>query len=226
MKTPLMRLLQAVDRKAASWPVDLHPAWVGKAFGHLGVQAAASSMRLPQDRQAALLEAIFGLAWPSLAEFRNPVHRLVLLDRSSLLKVLAVFALDTRRESMRRSIGRAVRKLLIDGVGESAYEKLTSTPMRGLQVSNPLALPDVGQERLAAEGFRLMREEGVWHHPVLTRMVRLSLPLTLSGASSRLDGAALEPASRTVDRVVDGLPQYFPELEWLFGSDMDLALSA
>ncbi|SFQ04423.1 type III secretion protein HrpB4 [Variovorax sp. 770b2] len=226
MKTSLARLLQAVDRKAASWQVDLHPAWVDKAFGHLGDQAAASSARLPPGRQAALLEAIFGLAWPSLAEFRDPVHRLVLLDRDSLLKVLAVFALDTRRESIRRSVGRAVRKLLIDGVGESAYEKLTSTTMRGLQVSNPLAVPDVAQERLAAEGFRLMRDEGVWHHPVLTRMARLSLPLTLPEAPLRLDGAAPEPASRSIVRVIEGLPQYFPELEWLFGSDMDRALSA
>ncbi|MGE5864927.1 MAG: type III secretion protein HrpB4 [Rhizobacter sp.] len=215
------RLLQAVDRKALAWPSELHPAWVDAATARLGPQAAAWCARVPRRRHANLLARTYGLDWPALAEFRAPAHRLALLDRATLLKVLATCALDGRRESVRRSVGRLVRDLLIEGIGESAYEKVLDSPVRGLQGAAPLGAVEVNPERLAADGFRALCAQAAWRHPVLINMVRLSLPPGVTADPATPSSAPAPAAGRVIDRLED----YFPELAWLFGSDMDRALS-
>ncbi|ARN20779.1 type III secretion protein HrpB4 [Piscinibacter gummiphilus] len=220
MNAPLRRLLRAIDRKAGAWPTELHPAWVDAAAARLGPRAAAWCARVPPRRHAALLEHTYGLVWPDLAEFREPAHRLALLDRPSLLKVLATCALDGRRDSVRRSVGRVVRDLLIEGIGESAYERVLDGPTRGLQAAEPLGAVEANPERLAADGFRALCSQAAWRHPTLITMVRLCLPPGVSA-----DAVPAAPSPRGADRVIDRLPDYFPELAWLFGSDMDRALS-
>lgn len=215
------RLLQAVDRKALAWPSELHPAWVDAATARLGPQAAAWCARVPRQRHANLLARTYGLDWPALAEFRAPAHRLALLDRVTLLKVLATCALDGRRESVRRSVGRLVRDLLIEGIGESAYEKVLDSPVRGLQSAAPLGAVEANPERLAADGFRALCAQAAWRHPVLINMVRLSLPPGVTADPATPSSAPAPAAGRVIDRLED----YFPELAWLFGSDMDRALS-
>lgn len=219
MNDCVRRLLQAVDRKALAWPTELHPAWVDAATARLGPQAAAWSARIPPARHANLLARTYGLDWPPLAEFRSPAHRLALLDRATLLKVLATCALDGRRDSVRRSVGRLVRDLLIEGIGESAYEKVLDSPARGLQSAAPLGAVEVNPGRLAVDGFRALCAQGAWRHPVLITMVRLSLP---PGVTTDPGGPSPAPGG---GRIIDRLEDYFPELAWLFGSDMDRALS-
>jgi len=220
VSTPLRRLLQAVDRKAAAWPSELHPAWVDAAAARLGPRAASWCARVPPRRHAMLIARTYGLVFPDLAEFREPAHRLALLDRTTLLKVLATCALDGRRDSVRRSVGRLVRDLLIEGIGESAYERVLDSPARGLQAAAPLGAVDVSPERLAADGFRALCTQAAWRHPALITMVRLSLPPGVSA-----DAVPAAPPARGTERVIDRLQDYFPELAWLFGSDMDRALS-
>lgn len=220
MTEPLRQLLRAVDRKSAAWGTELHPAWVDAAAARLGPRAAAWCASVPARRHAAVLARTYGLAWPDIGEFREPAHRLALLDRTTLLKVLATCALDGRRDSVRRSVGRVVRDLLIEGIGESAYERVLDSPTRGLQAAAPLGATDVSPDRLAADGFRALCAQAAWRHPALITMVRLSLAPGVSA-----DPVAT-PAGRGTDRVIDRLQDYFPELAWLFGSDMDRALSA
>lgn len=213
------RLLQAVDRKARAWPSELHPAWVDAATARLGPHAAEWCARVPPQRHANLLARTYGLEWPTLDAFQAPAHRLALLDRATLLKVLATCALDGRRDSVRRSVGRLVRDLLIEGIGESAYEKVLDGPVRGLQSAAPLGAVEVNPERLAADGFRALCAQAAWRHPVLITMVRLSLPPGVTA------DPGMPAAASAGGRVIDRLQDYFPELAWLFGSDMDRALS-
>lgn len=219
--TSMRSLLSAIDRKAASLAADLHPAWIDAAWARLGPQAARNAARLPLRRHSALLAQVYDVRWPALTAFREPAHRLALLDRAGLVKVLAACALDGRRDSVRRSVGRVVRELLIEGIGESAYEKVLQGPAPLMQAAEPLIPLDADPERLAVEGFRVLCSQAAWRHPMLITIVRLSLPPAAQGGESHLDG---RPSGAT-QRMVDRLHEYFPELAWLFGSDMDRALS-
>jgi hypothetical protein len=225
--TDLLRcLLRAVDHKAATLSADAHPAWIEATWARLGPHAHGYATRLPPPRHSALLANIYGLAWPALDAFRAPAHRMALLDRTCLLRVLAACGLEGRRDQVRRSVGRIVRRLLIEGVGESAYEKVLDSPMRGIQASRPLNAPEVEQERLAEEGFRALCAQSAWRDASLITVVRLSLaPSALVGPCPIVDRPPSSPLN-VADRIVDRLHDYFPELAWLFGSDMDGALSA
>jgi len=224
--TSIRLLLEAVDHKASTLPDHVHPAWIDAAWARLGPKGTEWAARVPAQRHSALLAKAFGLVWPSLAVFREPGHRIALLDRDSMLRVLAVCALDGRGESVRRSVGRVVRQLLIEGIGENAYEKVLGNQVRGLQPpSNPLGPFEVGQERLAADGFRALCAQAAWRNRSLITLVRLSLPPSARGEHVQVNERPAGSAIKGVDRMIDRLHEYFPELAWLFGSDMDRALS-
>jgi Bacterial type III secretion protein (HrpB4) len=222
----LQRLLQAVDQKSSTLAADLHPAWVDAAWARLGPQAAAWVARVPPRRHSALLAKAYGLIWPPLDVFREPAHRIALLERSELLKVLAACALDRRRDSVRRSVSRVVRNLMIEGIGESAYEKVLDSPVRGMRACDPLGAVEVGQDRLAADGFRALCSQAAWRNRSLITLVRLSLAPSTVGEPLQTDGSPSSTAIKGADRMTDRLHDYFPELAWLFGSNMDRALSA
>jgi len=220
------RLLDAIDRKSASLAADLHPAWIDAAWARLGPRAGVWAARVPPRRHSALLAKAYSLDWPSLAVFSEPAHRIALLDRSRMLRVLATCALDGRRDSVRRSVGRVVRHLLIEGIGESAYEKVLDSPARGMHVADPLGAFEVGQDRLAVEGFRALCAQAAWRNQSLITVVRLSLAPSALGEHLQVNERPNGSAVKSVDRMIDRLHEYFPELAWLFGSDMDRALSA
>lgn len=222
----LGRLIRAVDRKSARLATDLHPQWIDAAWARLGPSAGTWAARVPSHRHSVLLASAYGIAWPSLAAFREPAHRIALLDRSQVLKVLAVCALDGRGQSVRRSVGRVVRDLLIEGIGENAYEKVRDGPTRGIRPASPLGMSEVGQEQLAADGFRTLCAQSAWRDRSLLTLVRLSLapPTTRDNLLDDVSFGSSQPIG--VDRTIDRLHDYFPELSWLFGSDMDRALSA
>jgi hypothetical protein len=220
------RLLGAVDAKAARLASDFHPAWVDAAWARLGPQMAGLTQRVPVRRHSMLLAGAYGIVWPELDAFREPAHRIALLDRSRLMKVLAACAIDARRESVRRSVGRTVRELLIEGIGESAYQQVLDSPLRGIKSADPLAAMEVGQDRLAVDGFKALCAQGAWRDQTLISIVRLSLQPAAFGDPGQGDERSRVSTGRGVDRTVDRLHHYFPELAWLFGSDMDRALSA
>lgn len=221
----LRRLLQAADAKAADLASHLHPDWVKAAWQHAGALAARQARRVPPQRQSALLAQIYGLRWPALADLQAPAHRLALLSRAPLLRVLATCALYPRRERVRRSIGRDVRHALLDAIGETAYRQLLDSPAPGLANPQPLSARDLDPERLAAAGYRALCAQGAWTCRSALALTRMSL------APDVLDNAGAAPSSTSrdaggADAALQRLPDFFPELAWLFGSDMDRALSA
>lgn len=223
----LQRLLRAADAKAADVSELCHPAWVDAAWRHVGLDAGQAH-RVPQRRHAALLAEVYGLGWPALADLHAPAHRLALLGRRQILRVLATCTLHARRDSVRRSIGRDVRRLLVEGIGEPAYQQLLNGQTQALPSIQPLAARELDLERLAAAGYRALCAQGAWRCRKSLAITRLSL------APAALDGAGATDATKTrtrstgpsADEVFDRLPDYFPEHAWLFGSDMDRALSA
>jgi len=214
-------LLSAIDRTRTSMGGRTLRQWLRTPWARLGPQAVRGAARLPLRRHSALLARVYDLRWPALTAFREPAHRLSLLDRASLVKVLAACALDGRRDSVRRSVGRVVRELLIEGIGESAFEKVLQGPAPLMRAVEPMGATDADPERLAVEGFRLLCAQAAWRHPMLITIVRLSLPPAAQAGEPQSEG---RPNGAT-QRMVDRLHEYFPELAWLFGSDMDRALS-
>lgn len=222
----LRRLLRAVDCKSARLVSDLHPEWIDAAWARLGPRASTWAAQILPGRHSVLLARAYGIRWPTLGAFREPVNRIALLDRGQLLRVLAVCALDGRSNSVRRSVGRAVRHLLIEGIGESAYKKVHDSPAPGTQVACPLGPSEVGREQMAADGFRALCAQAAWRDRSLLTLVRLSLAPAATREHLLLDAPDESPRPVAGNRTIDRLHDYFPELSWLFGSDMDRALSA
>ena len=219
----LARLVRAVDDKGTDLPAQLHPAWVDAVFPRPGL-AIGGDARRADLRVSQLLAAAYELRWPTFGELRHPAHRIALLGRQDTLRVLAVCALASRRDSLRVSVGRETRETVIECVGAAAYAQLVSgSPSRSapIQALTPQML-DIDQ--LATSGYRLLCRHGAWHSRAALAITRLCLaPMTA-------DSLAGPPADATGDaegaEVVNHLQDFFPELEWLFGSGMKRALSA
>jgi hypothetical protein len=245
---PLAQLLRALDAKAGGLAEHLHPARVDAVWQRLGAELAACRPRLAPARHASLLAQACGLRWPTLPEWRPPAHRVALLGRVPLLRALATCALHARRDDVRRSVGRAVRSRLLQEIGETAYRRLLAVPTPGLAPGRTLEAEDVDLERLATTGYRLLQAEGAWQSRRVQALVRLSLapdPVDSRDSTDAPDfpdspdapdasdepvrtpapGMRL-PAEHGAVLVLEQLPHYFPEFAWLFGSDLDRALSA
>lgn len=236
----LLPLVQALATRQSQLHDDLHPAWSDAAWQRLSAQsnahwnapggAAELARHLSPRRRSHLLAQALGLRWPPLPVLSDRSHRLALLPRPALLRVLAACALQGRRESIRRAIGRVVRELLIEGIGAQAYQAVlntqTAAPQMAVNASvtdtDPLQISELDQEQLAVQGFRQLCAAGGLPNPRLRQIVGLSLhPDALRGAPSAEAIFSSSPLA-----VLDHLPDYFPEFAWLFGSDMDRALWA
>jgi hypothetical protein len=222
----LQRLLEAVNAKSAELVSHLHPAWVDAAWKHAGPAAAQQARHVPPRRQSALLAELYDLRWPALGDLAPRAHRLVVLGRHQILQILALCALYPRRERVRRSIGRDVHRLLAEQLGETAYRQLLDSPSLGGASQRPLVVQDLDPERMASAGYRALCTEGAWTCRSALALTRMSLSPSALNAAER--AAATKSPARLVgtENVLDRLPDFFPEHTWLFGSDMDRALSA
>ncbi|AKJ27826.1 type III secretion protein HrpB4 [Caldimonas brevitalea] len=217
------RLLQAIEAKAAELASHLHPAWLALASQQLGPLASALTGDKPSPTLSRLIGEVYGIRWPALPTLAHRVHRLVVLGRADVVRVLSTAALHARRDSMRRCIGRDLRRLLVERVGEVAYRELLARPGQGGLDAQPLEAAELHEDRLSTAGYRLLCEQGAWHSRQALAIARLSL------APAALDGEHVTPLPSgrpDLDSFFDHLPHYFPEHAWLFGSDMDRALSA
>lgn len=214
------RLLRAALAKSADVPAQLHPAWVQMAWQRVGIVA-------PPDAQvpgcSAALAAVYGLQWTSLVRFRQVPHRIALLPRDELLRVLAAVALHLERDRVRHSIGRGLRAAMIERVGDVAYAGIVAASSDGAgRSAGGLSMAELQPEALAARGFAALRDHGHWRSNSLLAWIRLALaPAPAPAASASTDAPASDTAS-----ALQRLSLYFPEHAWLFGSPMDRALSA
>lgn len=214
------RLLRAALAKSADVPAQLHPAWVQMAWQRAGIAAPPAEAA---PGWSAALAAVYGLQWTSLVRFRQVAHRIALLPRDELLRVLAAVALHLERDRVRHSIGRGLRATMIERVGDVAYAGIVAAACdRAGGAKGPLAMADLQPEALAARGYAALRDHGHWRNDSIAAWVRLALAPAPSRAAPASEGAQATDTASALQR----LSLYFPEHAWLFGSPMDRALSA
>lgn len=228
---PLLRHLLATARaKSADIAAQLHPAWVQAAWQRVGFETPPPAAA--GERGASALGAVYGLRWASLASFQHRAHRIALLPREQVLRVLGAAALHAERERVRRCIGRGARQAVIERIGEAAYNELLAAPRTNDHATaGALSAAELEPERLAAAGYARLSERREWHCKHTLAWVRLALapgstqaePAFASASTSSSAAASNPPPG---DSMMARLPHYFPEHAWLFGSPMDRALSA
>ena len=230
---PLLRHLLATARaKSADIAAQLHPAWVQAAWQRIGFDTPpAGAGTRSEAALASALGSVYGLRWASLAGFQHRAHRIALLPRDQVLRVLAAVALHAERERVRRCIGRGARQAVIERIGEAAYNELMSAPRAEAGAAGALSASDLDPERLAAAGYARLSERREWHCKHTLAWVRLALApaSTHSDPSFAFPSTSSSAATSTSphgDSMMARLPHYFPEHAWLFGSPMDRALSA
>lgn len=228
---PLLRHLLATARaKSADIATQLHPAWVQAAWQRVGFETPPPAAA--GERGATALASVYGLRWASLAGFRHRAHRIALLPREQVLRVLGAVALHAERERVRRCIGRGARQAVIERIGEAAYTELLAAPRAaGTGAAGALSAAELDPERLAAAGYARLSERREWHCKHTLAWVRLALAPGSTQAdaafgSSSTSSSAAPSISPPGDSMMARLPHYFPEHAWLFGSPMDRALSA
>ena len=212
------RLMEAARRKSLDVSANLHPAWKQGCWHRIGVDAVTAA-RSPQ-RWSDTLAAFYKLQWPPIDRFQVRAHRIAVLPRAELLRVLAAIALHGERGRVRLSIGPGLRAAVIERVGEVAYVRMLEAPLPLQGAQGGLTAAELEPERLAAVGLARLVECGEWRSSSLLSWMRVAIaPLdeTLLPGVKRVEAESREALSR--------LPSYFPEHAWLFGSPMDRALS-
>lgn len=231
---PLLRhLLATASAKSADIAAQLHPAWVQAAWQRIGFDTPpAAAGERGASALASALGAVYGLRWASLAGFQHRAHRIALLPREQVLRVLGAVALHAERERVRRCIGRGARQAVIERIGEAAYTELLAAPRASDNgAAGALTPAELEPERLAAAGYARLSERREWHCKHTLAWVRLALaPGSTQGAASFASPSTSSSAATSTaphgDSMMARLPHYFPEHAWLFGSPMDRALSA
>ncbi len=230
MSASLERLFADVADKSARLAINIDHAWVDRACRGL-VGLAAGPRDAHADRLvSSALQAVYGVRWPSLGALVQRVHRLAVLPLVEVLRVLQAVALYERRGDVRRCIGRSARVGLIDRVGQPAFDAIVAMPGADASAPGEIGLAVTPPAVLARGGFEALAAHGAWACPDSERLVALCLPPESPEAPDATD-AAPAPANRapfTPDfhGLIQRLDLLFPEHAWLFGCDMDKALSA
>jgi hypothetical protein len=218
----LRQLLALAGHKRAALAHEVHPAWFDALWKAAGWTSPVP-LRARPSRVVGLLADAYGVRWPSMASMRQGIHRIALLNRRDVLRSLAVCALSARPDSLRVSIGREVRERLVASLGMDAYGVLTdaASPVGD---ATALAPDDLDLDTLAASGYRMLCLSGAWQCPDTLKLARILLaPDAVPAATPSVSEHA--GAARAASAALR-LHDFFPEFAWLFGSDMDRALSA
>lgn len=214
-------LLSAARAKSAALTDQLHPAWLQAAWERVGLPGTPAQSEAAARRTAPLLANVYGLRFDSIGQFAHRAHRIAVLPRSEMIRVLSAIALHADRERVRRSIGRGVRASIVGLIGEAAYAALLEAPPFKGAVTVALNFDALQPDQLASQGYAALRAQRAWHSKQILAWVRMALPP--DGAEKN---TARSSASIDTDPVLDRLPTFFPEHSWLFGSPMDRALLA
>jgi Bacterial type III secretion protein (HrpB4) len=209
------RLFAAARSKTANVAAQVHPEWILGLCKGLGLGRGES---VPGKALDEALQGTFMLRWPSLSQLTRSAHRISLLARPDLSRVLAAVALHAARDGVRRSLNKSHRSQWITAIGEDAYLRLLRLPPRGHQ------LAEVRLHKLshgyAIEGQALLGAAGHWRNRDCAAWIRYAIPPPSVPGQPSVDVGRLDPA------IFAHLPLLFPEHAWLFGSDMERTLSA
>lgn len=222
--TLLRRLMAAAQAKSEQLICHMHPGWVRAALPGL----ADGPLAWPIDvggrvRLSAKLAALHQVRWPGLPALRSRLHRVALLGLPLMLRVLAAAALYQHRDAVRHCIGRDARRHLMDLVGGPAHAALLDSPVATdprTQAQAPGVPMAAAVEVWAAHGYRLLHAQRLWTCPDAAAVARLAFA---PGTFEPPGGSTPQPGAMT--DFFQRLDIFFPEQSWLFGSDMDRALS-
>jgi Bacterial type III secretion protein (HrpB4) len=221
----LHRICTSLDQKSIRFVAQVDPGWLAMLHPQWFSLSEDEAAGRQMSRVSRALFKLYGLQWPSLAEFKRRIHRMVLLDRAAILQVFALAALYVRRAQVRRCIGKQARNAFVAVVGAAAYQALLEGDEPVGPATAPMASTDIQLDSLAVAGYRAMCSNGLWDSRHALALARLSLA---PGDLDDDDTQQPNPSKRRrgeLDGFEDRLPEYLPELAWLFGSKMDRALS-
>jgi hypothetical protein len=222
LREPLSQLAHAVDVKCASLALQLHAGW------HAGVPeqwwlAGEMSVRRRRLTQASLaLARLYGVCWPTLSSLRHRVHRAALLELQPLLRVLAAAAMYVRRFELRQVVSKTERKRLTAVVGEQTYLAVLESAENGIPMPTAAPFESAAASQMAEAGYRAIAADGLWRCRHVLTLVRLTLAPEATTAPPSATLARRGPLAGFEEQ----LHLFFPEFAWLFGSEMDRALSA
>jgi hypothetical protein len=215
----LQRLMEALRERAGSLGAHAHEQWIDKACAGLH-PSLASSLRAPEHAASlsALLGQRFNVTWPALDSFSLRAHRIVLLP-AACLQLAAVWF---HAPAVRRCVSRQDRTMLRDLLGEAGYAGVLAAP-DSAPVRSEQALPNLEAAQWASQGLIRLRCLSAWSCEPALSIVRLALPRKTSDLP--LIGDVGAAARQHMQHFLQRLDQLLPEHAWLFGSDLDLALS-
>lgn len=216
----LRKLLQAARAKSANVQDEVHPQWLQglPTLVHAGTSASSEM----HAARASLIARFLRLEWTSLATFRRRAHRIALLPRAALLKVLWAVALYADRDRVRLCIGRELRAEIVARVGGRGYASLLARPPSSHGSMHPFASEELDPDTLASTGYSLLCTHDLCQCEATLAWVRLAVsPSPLPNKAGKIYDVDLF-ADAAIERLTDLLPEY----AWLFGLPMDLALSA
>ena len=236
----LERLFAAVSDKSARFVSNIDCGWVDQVWAGLSAQAAAARDTHADRVSSAALQAAYGVRWPSLTALAQRVHRLAVLPLADVLKVLQAVALYQRRAEVRRCIGRTARLAIIGRVGQAAFDVILAAPGADgstrpgthagtnpdttASSENETPFHAVPAHVLARSAFMALESSGLWACCDSHRLVSLCLAPDAVGTALACPPSAAVAAN--FQPLIHQLDLLFPEHAWLFGCDMDKALSA
>ena len=171
-----------------------------------------------------MLRTAWAVNWPGLSALANRLNRTALLPRQATLMWLCTAALFLRRRDVRRCVGRVQRQAFVDMVGAHVLEAIVATPESALAIPDAPPLEGQTLDGLASWAFLTLSEHGAWSSERARRLIGLCLPPDGALACDSTRRTRLQPLP--LGAFSDQLPHYFPDYSWLFGSNMDRALSA
>ena len=197
-------LLQAYQARLRRLGDDVDP-------GRLAELVPPAPALTPLQRSAQLRHRLrLGPVAP--AAFTPPAHRLAVLDKPTLLAVLAARALYAHRAALARCVDGALLAMLRALVGAPALAVLRAASTGVAPGRDALPLPARATPLdWAIDGYARFERDGAWQDATLRRLIEVTLP-----AGPAPDAGPAGPDDDSA-ALVALLPTLFPELTWLFG---------
>lgn len=174
----------------------------------LGPVAAKGWTSAPAYRRLRLIRAWSGWSGVPLSALDPPASQLAVLTPALLAKVLISRALFSRAVAVRRCIERERLNWLEQCVGPRVLEQMRQHA--DTRLAEPLLPRDADQAAWIGDGWRRLEADGVWPHPVVAKLLSLSLPLGAAQvAPIQADGAS--------DAFLSALPTFMPEASCVSG---------
>lgn len=211
--TQLKKTARCIQRWAAMLSQLAQSLDADRVAYWLGPVAAKGWSSASAYRRLRVIRAWSGWSGVPLSALDPPASQLVVLSPALLAKVLVSRALFSRAVAVRRCIERERLNWIEQCVGPRVLEQMrqhAGPQHAGTRLALPLLPRDADQAAWIGDGWRRLEADGMWPHPVVAKLLSLSLPLGATQvAPVRADGAS--------DAFLSALPTFIPEASCVFG---------